>query len=102
MIKLTVAYPSTQGARFDHDYYREKHCPLAHGLLGSERYEIDRGLSGAVPGSPPPFEAVAHFYFASLDAFQNGMAGGGAELGADIPNYTDITPTIQVSEVVAS
>ena len=29
MIRLTVVYPSTEGATFDHDYYRDKHVPLA-------------------------------------------------------------------------
>ena len=29
MIRLSVFYPSAEGATFDHDYYREKHVPLA-------------------------------------------------------------------------
>ena len=29
MIRLSVYYPTTEGATFDHDYYREKHVPLA-------------------------------------------------------------------------
>ena len=28
MIKVSVMYPNKEGARFDHDYYREKHMPL--------------------------------------------------------------------------
>ncbi len=29
MIRLSVFYPVTEGASFDHAYYREKHVPLA-------------------------------------------------------------------------
>jgi uncharacterized protein (TIGR02118 family) len=28
MIKVSVMYPNTPGARFNHEYYREKHMPL--------------------------------------------------------------------------
>src|SRR3984893_13995385 len=28
MIKVSVMYPNTPGARFDHGYYRDKHMPL--------------------------------------------------------------------------
>jgi uncharacterized protein (TIGR02118 family) len=28
MIKVSVMYPNTPDARFDHEYYREKHMPL--------------------------------------------------------------------------
>src|SRR6185369_14662713 len=28
MIKVTVMYPNTAGARFNHEYYRDKHMPL--------------------------------------------------------------------------
>ena len=28
MIKVSVMYPNTPGARFDHAYYRDKHMPL--------------------------------------------------------------------------
>ena len=29
MIKVSVMYPNTPGARFDHAYYRDKHMPLS-------------------------------------------------------------------------
>jgi hypothetical protein len=29
MIRGSVFYPVTEGASFDHDYYRENHVPLA-------------------------------------------------------------------------
>ena len=34
MIKLSVMYPNTPSARFDHAYYRDKHMPLIKARLG--------------------------------------------------------------------
>ena len=36
MIRLSVFYPSTEGATFDHDYYRNKHVPLCLKTWGLE------------------------------------------------------------------
>src|ERR1700712_2990380 len=102
MIKFTVLYPYSEGSRFDHDYYKAKHVPMAQEKMSSVRYEIERGVSGPAPGSQPAFHALVHFYFNSLDEFYAALAKGGADLGADVPNYTDVGPIIQVSEVVES
>jgi hypothetical protein len=37
--------------------------------------------------------------FESLEAFQKTIVSSGAELMADIPNYTNTSPVIQISEV---
>jgi hypothetical protein len=34
-----------------------------------------------------------------VEAFQNSFAPHAQEFGADIPNYTNVQPTIQISEV---
>ena len=34
MIKVSVMYPNAPGARFDHDYYRDKHLPLTLIMAG--------------------------------------------------------------------
>jgi hypothetical protein len=33
MIKVTVMYPYTEGARFDHVYYRDQHMPMVKARL---------------------------------------------------------------------
>ena len=102
MIKLSVMYPQTPDAWFDHDYYRDKHMPLVQQRLGAacKRYTIDKGLSGATPGAPPAYVGLAHLYFESVDALQAALAPHAKELMADVPNYTNLTPVMQVSEVV--
>jgi len=94
MIKVSVMYPNTPGARFDHDYYRDKHIPLCVKTWGLDGAEIDKGLDG-------PNVAAVHFKFASLDALQAAMgAEGTGEILADVANYTSIAPVLQTSEVV--
>ena len=94
MIRLSVLYPTTDGATFDHDYYRDKHVPLCVNTRGLDGAEIEKGLDG-------PYVAAVHFTFASLEAMQSAMAveGTGAVM-ADVANYTTITPVLQTSEIV--
>lgn len=103
MIKLSVMYPARDGARFDHDYYLNRHMPLIKQRLGDDclGYSVDRGLAGAAPGSAPPFVAMCHIYFASLERFNASFPQHGPELQADVGNYTDIVPLMLVSEVAA-
>jgi uncharacterized protein (TIGR02118 family) len=102
MVKVSVSYPYEPGARFDHDYYRDKHLPLVQALLGDScaYYTIDKGLAGGEPGSTPTYVAACHIFSPSIEQFQAGMDRHGAEILADIPNYTDTKPVIQISEVV--
>lgn len=94
MIKLSVLYPSTEGATFDHDYYRSKHVPLAVKTWGLAGAEIEKGIDG-------PYVAAVHFTFDSLEAMGTAMSveGTGAVL-ADGANYTTIAPVMQTSEIV--
>jgi uncharacterized protein (TIGR02118 family) len=94
MIRLSVMYPSTDGATFDHDYYRDNHVPLAMRTWGLDGAEIDKGVDG-------PYVAAVHFTFDSLEAMQAAMAAEGTgEVIADVANYTTIAPIMQTSEIV--
>ena len=102
MIKVSVMYPHQPGARFDHDYYRDHHMPLVQRLMGASllRYTVDRGLAGGAPGQPPAYVGMCHLFCESGGAFQAGFGPHAAEILADIPNYTDLEPVLQISEVV--
>jgi len=104
MIRVTVSYPTTAGARFDMDYYMTKHMPMVAGRLngrGLAGWAVDQGLSGGAPGSPAEYHIQASLIFESVEAFQAAMASEGAALLADVPNYTDIPPRIDVYQIVA-
>ena len=102
MIKLSVMYPYHDGARFDHDYYRDQHMPMLKNRMGKycKYYTVEKGLGGSEPGSPPTYVAMCHVYCDSLEDLQAGIAPHAAEIRADIANYTDPTPIRQISEVV--
>ena len=103
MVRLSVMYSATPGSRFDWDYYLNHHAELASRLLiprGLLRTEIDKGIGGFPPGTPPTYHAVAHLFFSTLAEIQSALEATGAELMADIPNYTDAATVLQISEVV--
>ena len=93
-VRLSVYYPQGEDERFDHDYYRDVHIPMCQKTWQPAKTEVDRGVHG-------PFVAAVHFTFASREAMDQAMASEGtAAVQADVPNYTSITPQMQVSEVV--
>ncbi|MDB5942237.1 MAG: Ethyl tert-butyl ether degradation EthD [Ramlibacter sp.] len=52
------------------------------------------------PGAAPAHVAMCHLFCDSVEAFQAGFGPHAQEIMGDIPNYTDLAPVIQVSEVV--
>ena len=94
MIRVSVFYPTTEGASFDHDYYKNKHIPLCLKTWGISDAEIDKGVNG-------PYVAAVHFKFESMDALGAAMGNPGtADIMADVANYTTIAPVMQTSEIV--
>jgi uncharacterized protein (TIGR02118 family) len=94
MIRLSVLYPATEGATFDHDYYRDHHVPLCVSTWGLDGADIDKGVDG-------PYVAALHLTFDSVEAMHAAMGvPGTAEIMADVANYTTIMPVMQTSEIV--
>lgn len=57
------------------------------------------GIGRCGPRHPGPYIAMGHLYFDSLEALQAAFEQRAAEIMADIPNYTEIAPVMQISEV---
>jgi uncharacterized protein (TIGR02118 family) len=102
MIKVSVLYPNQDGSKFDMSYYCNSHMLMVQQKLGAacKGVAVEQGLSGATPGSRPAFAAMGHLYFESIAAFQTAFGPHAAAIMADIPNYTDIQPVIQISDVM--
>lgn len=103
MIKVTVMYPNDPDKKFDFDYYQNKHIPMVAGLLapgGLIRVELEKGISGTDPNSPPMYVAVGSLYFNTLEEVHAAFSTHGRAIMGDIPNYTDIKPAFQIGEVI--
>ena len=98
MIRVSVMYPNEKGKRFDLDYYVHKHMALVHKHLDSAglvKAEVDKA---ADPNAP--FIAAGILYFKSMEEFQTGFFTHAAEFTADMANFTDLVPQVQISEIV--
>jgi uncharacterized protein (TIGR02118 family) len=106
MTKISILYPNDKGSRFDMHYYIATHMPLSIELLsahsGFKGVSVERGLGGAEPGTDAAYVAMCHFLFDSMEDFMAAFMPHAARLQGDMPNYTDIKPVIQVSEVLFS
>lgn len=113
MIRMTSMYPATEGGYFDHEYYATVHLKMnldLCGPFGLKRVQVWKGVStpefellkqGQPPTAPAKFVCVGHYDFETIEGYVQAVAAHGEELGADIPEYTNITPIFQVGELVA-
>jgi len=101
MVRVSVLYPHTEGGRFDMDYYLTVHMPMVRRKLGSalKGVSVEQGISGGAPNSSPPFVTMCHLLFDSVAAHDTALAPHEAALKGDIPNFTNIEPRFQFSEV---
>jgi uncharacterized protein (TIGR02118 family) len=101
MIKVSVLYPAGADTKFDMDYYCKSHMPMVQQKLGAacKSVAVEQGLGGGAPEAPPTYAAMGHLYFESVPAFEAAFTPHAAAIMADIVNYTNVRPVIQISEV---
>jgi uncharacterized protein (TIGR02118 family) len=101
MIKVSVMYPNSSNATFDIDYYCNTHLPMVGKLLGDalKSGAVDSGLAGGAPGEAPAFIAMGHMTFNSVEEFQESFGPNADAIMADLANFTNIQPQIQISEI---
>ena len=102
MIQISVMYPDQADARFDMTYYTEIHLPLVQRLTGAacRKVAAQLGVAGGQPGSRPTYVAMGHLYFDSVQDFEKAFGPHAKEILGDLPNFTNLQPTIQISDVV--
>ena len=101
-IKVSVLYPDGEGKTFDMDYYCSKHVPMVAELLGDAVIgaTVEKGLAGGEPDSTATYQAMGNLYFESVEMFQNSFGPNVDKIMGDAPNYTNIEPVMQISEVM--
>ena len=94
-VKVSVLYPASEGSTFDMAYYNSKHREIVERALGPVEFTCEEGLPGQ------PFMATGHLVYESMDVMQQAMGGpdAGEALG-DVPNFTNITPQMQIGTIV--
>ncbi|MGD1946829.1 MAG: EthD family reductase [Croceivirga sp.] len=101
-IKIMILYPNEEGKKFDHDYYANNHMPMVAKLFGEplKSYTIEKGISVRTPEEPASYIAIGTFYFDQLSEYERAFGANADKILGDIPNYTNIQPIVQISEVV--
>jgi len=101
MITVSVLYPNGTNTKFDMNYYLAKHIPMVKQKLGPacKSVVVEEGIAGGVPGAPAAYVALARLAFDSVDAFQAAFGPHTEAIMGDIPNYTNVQPVVQISEV---
>ncbi len=99
-VSLQVIYPVAEGTTFDLDYYGKTHMALVGEHMGPhiKSTVVTKGLAGG-PDVPAGYHAIATIVFADQDAMKAAMKAS-APVMADIPNFTNIQPTVLIGEVI--
>jgi uncharacterized protein (TIGR02118 family) len=100
MVIVSVLYPRHSESHFDHDYYLETHIPLLKSRwssLGLANVQMLRADS-TLDGTQPAWEVITLLSFASKEALQASLAAHGSEILADIPNFTNVQPVLQINQ----
>ena len=101
MIKVSVMYPNSSDTTFDIEYYCNTHLPMVGELLGDalKSGAVDYGIAGGAPEEIAAFIAMGHMTFDSVESFQTSFGPHAESIMADIPNFTNTQPQIQISEI---
>lgn len=101
MIRVNIFYPNIEGGWFDLEYYLNTHMPMAIEKLGPslKGVSVEHGVSGVQPGTKPANIVMCNYTFDSSEAFLAAFMPHAQALQGDIPNFTDIEPVIQYSEI---
>src|SRR5262249_21255653 len=98
-MSLNIVYPNHEGSRFDLDYYRSTHIPMAMKVTKADSVELIEGVPNGT--SPPPIVMICQFRFASPDALKAALANPAmADVRADAAKYTDIRPAAMVGRTL--
>lgn len=101
VFRVAILYPNGEGNTFDMDYYEKKHMPMMAELLGKNLrwYEIDEGKAGRTPDDNVPFVAIGYFLINDVAEYNKTITANLDTILNDIKQYTNIQPTIQISEI---
>jgi uncharacterized protein (TIGR02118 family) len=101
MFLVNIMYPKSDGSTFDMDYYLKTHITMAEAAMkpfGLVKWAVQKGVPAA-DGTPSPYMAIGQLFFKTREGYAQSINAHGAELRADFPNYTNVQPVRQFSEL---
>lgn len=105
MIRVPILYPDRPGARFNQDYYLNKHLPtivhLLHGMPGFLDISVERSFDASQWGSSMAL-MTCHYTFDSLPNAMLAMSDLAPQMRADVSNFSNVEPTVYVNETIQS
>lgn len=105
MTTISVVYPREAGGTFDFDYYLNTHIPMVAQTWSNAGMTGGRALKGTVggDGGDSPYFAIGLIDFESAEKLGAALAGeDAAKVLGDIPNFTNVTPIVQINEVAGT
>ena len=98
-LSLNVVYPNHEGAKFDIDYYRNTHIPLAMKVMKAAKVTLIEGVPNG--DAAPPIVMICHFEFSSAESLKAAMTNPEmAGVRADVAKVTDIKPMVMLGKTV--
>ncbi|KAK7741732.1 hypothetical protein SLS53_004795 [Cytospora paraplurivora] len=98
---VTILYPSVEGATFDLEYYNNKHLPLVAEKWG--KHGLTSYYVADLRGAPGPYSIQSTIIWeGSIETFQRAATEDGAEVHADVANFSSEKPIALVGPVVKS
>jgi len=84
MARLVVIYGEPKDAAAFDKHYFDKHVPIAKGIPGLRKYEVNKGPI-MTPAGPAPYHLMATLHFDDVAAIQNAFASqAGQAAAADV------------------
>ena len=94
-VNVSVLYPAGEGSTFDMEYYKTKHREVVERCLGPVTFTCEQGIDDQ------PYLAVGHLLYDSMETMQQAFGSPTAgEAMADVANFTNATPQLQIGTVV--
>ena len=101
--RALVMFPKTEDSHFDMDYFLERHVPLATRVLGKAGlvdFEVQEGVALPPPVPAVRYTVIASLIFSSFEALERALVTHAATFRADGPNFTTVSPIVQVNRVL--
>jgi len=96
-------YPNTPDTKFDFEYYTKQHIPLARKLWADKLLNVQvvkKAFLSVSDKKESEYLVIATFEVTSMEDLQDLIKNHSEILSNDFPNYTNVKPIIQISEVI--